>query len=129
MASALASGETTYSVAKRFDVALSTPIKLKHHIDKYKTSAPLKTGRKPGGYKLEPHREQLMSLLQACPDMTLEELRSALKDVGIIVGHGSVFRYLEHIGFTLKKRRCSPPNKTDRMSDTAGNNGKNIKAK
>jgi transposase len=39
------------------------------------------------------------------PDLTLEELRAELKGRGVIVGYGTVWRFFEREGITVKKNR------------------------
>lgn len=119
-------GLSCKATARRFGVASSTAIKLKRHACVYRTHAPLPRGGK--AYKLASHHEKVIFLLSLEPDMTLRELCARLNREGVSIGYGAVFRYLEHIGMTLKKRRCLPRNRTGPTLNTDANNGKNTKA-
>src|ERR1700761_591530 len=56
------------------------------------TIAPLKMGN-PSPAKLTPHRERVLALLEKDPDISIEGLRHALADQGIIAGYGSIHRF------------------------------------
>ena len=72
-----------------------------------------RTGRvaaKPmGGYKkspLEAHAEELLGLIAAQPDLTVDEIRSELRSRGIRTGRGSVWRFCVRHGISFKKNRA-----------------------
>jgi transposase len=44
--------------------------------------------------------------LEAENDMTIEELRAALREHGVVVGYGTVWRFLTKEKITLKKNRA-----------------------
>ena len=53
---------------------------------------------------------------EATPDITLEELRTALARREITVGYGTLWRFFDRRGITRKKRRRMPPSKIARLS-------------
>ncbi|GHT35402.1 hypothetical protein FACS189427_04580 [Planctomycetales bacterium] len=71
--------------------------------------------------KLKEHQETLQNLVAKTPDATLEELAEQLP---IKVSTSMVYRELQHLKLTYKKKWCMPPNKTDRMLPKNERNGK-----
>lgn len=65
-------------------------------------------------------RQQLVVLVVEHPDATLAELRARL---GAFVHLSTIHRALARGGLTFKKKRCTPPNRTARMSGTSGPSG------
>ena len=102
MAKAVTAGASRNSVAKRFDVAASTVIKLMQHAKATGSLAPKKMGgyRK---YKLAAHDAVVRELLLATPDATLDELVAELGKRRIKASRSSLDRYLGHIGWSFKK--------------------------
>lgn len=102
MAKAVDAGSSRNAVAKRFDVAPSTVIKLMTHIKTTGSVAPKKIGgyRKP---KLAAHDAVVRELLQATPDATLDEFVEALSGRGIATSRSGLDRYFNRIGWSFKK--------------------------
>ena len=61
---------------------------------------------------IEAEQDWLLTRLAEAPDTTLEEYRSALGERGVRVGLGTVWRFFERHGISVKKN--TPPNKTGR---------------
>ena len=102
---------TREEIAKRFRVSLGMVKKLLQQRRSTGDIAPRhhRSGRKP---KITPEqRRRLADLVSQRPDMTLEELRIAV-DVECTVP--AIHYVLKGLGLTYKKRRSTPPNKTDR---------------
>ena len=60
-----------------------------------------------GGYKRSPldaHAGLVLELVAERPDLTLEEIRQALRVRGIETGRGSVWRFFARHGISFKKR-------------------------
>jgi transposase len=102
MARAIGSGSSCNAVAKRFDVAPSTVIKLMSHIKATGSPAPKKIGgyRKP---KLAAHDDVVRELVQATPDATLDEFVAELAKSGIPTSRSGLDRYFGIIGWSFKK--------------------------
>jgi transposase len=65
---------------------------------------------------LDAHRQWLLDLVAAEPDLTLAEIRGRLKsEKRLKTGTTSVWRFYERHDITLKKT-CTPPNRTVLMS-------------
>lgn len=102
MAKAVRAGASCHAVAKRFDVAPSTVIKLMQHEKATGSLAP----KKMGGYlkhKLSAHEGVVRELLQTTPDATLDEVVVELGKRRIKVSRSGLDRYLKHIGWSFKK--------------------------
>ena len=112
---AVEGGESRNAAAKRFAVSPSCVIKLMQRLRRTGSAEP---GRLGGwkDYSLAEHEAVVRALIEAQPDMILEELRSALAAEGIHVGRSSVDRFLKARGLTLKKSRSTPQSKSGRTS-------------
>jgi transposase len=62
--------------------------------------------RKSG--RIDAHKELILALLEATPDMAIEELRRMLADKGFLVGYGTIRRFFARHAITRKKRRPMP---------------------
>jgi len=62
--------------------------------------------------RIEAHRDAILALVEATPDLTIEELRLALADTGVTVGYGTIRRFFARHGITRKKRRPTPASRT-----------------
>ena len=102
MAKAVEAGASRNSVAKRFDAAVSTVVKLMQHVKATGSLVPKKMGgyRK---YKLAAHDAVVRELLLATPDATLDELVMELGKRRIETSRSGLDRYLGHIGWSFKK--------------------------
>jgi transposase len=102
MAKAVDGGSSRNAVAKRFDVAPSTVIKLMTHIKMTGSPVPKKIGGhlKP---KLAVHDAVVRELVQATPDATLDEFVVELAKLGIATSRSGLDRYFAAIGWSFKK--------------------------
>src|SRR4051795_3498215 len=67
--------------------------------------------------RLGEHRARVLQLVAEQPDLTLQEVRSALAaSCGITVGLSTVHRFLGAHNVTLKKSPYTRPSRTARMS-------------
>jgi transposase len=104
VASALSGGSSARRAADRFGIGISTAIRwaqrlhAEGHVE----------ARAMGGdhrSRLTGHREAVLTLIAHQPDLTLEEIRSALIERhGITVGRSTVTRFLTSHTITLKKK-------------------------
>ena len=92
-------GSTSREVAERFEVSRSWVDRLKQRRRESGQIGPQKPSRfKPQA--LANHMDRLRELIEKRPDITLEEIRSALK---IQTSLTSIWRALRRIDLTLKK--------------------------
>ncbi len=60
---------------------------------------------------IEAHGDLILSLYEATPDITLQELRAVLAEHGVAVGYGSLWRFFRRHGITVEKRRPTRPSR------------------
>jgi len=60
--------------------------------------------------RIEAHAELILSAVAAKSDITLSELREQLKEGGVAVAIGTLWRFFKRRKITRKKRRRTPPN-------------------
>jgi transposase len=58
--------------------------------------------------RIDAHKATILGVLEATPDITIEELRRTLADKGLIVGYGTVRRFFARHAITRKKRPRTP---------------------
>ena len=71
---------------------------------------PLGGDRRSG--RVEAQAETILGLVEATPDITLEELRRALGERDLSFGYGTIQRFLTRRGMTRKKRLAMRANRT-----------------
>jgi transposase len=111
---------TREEIAKRYQVSLGMVKKL---LQQRRNTGSIgvrydRCGRKP--MILESHRQQMRTLLGKKPDLTLEELRAALK---LKCTLPAIYYALAALGLTYKKRRSGPANKAVPTSSASGGRG------
>ena len=62
---------------------------------------------------IEAHGALILELYEAARDATLDELRAALRDRGVTIGYGGLWRFFHRRRITLKKSRRTPASRTD----------------
>ena len=112
---AIEAGHTRESVAELFRLSLSTVGRL---IRRKRETGSIRPD-KFGGYKkhaLHAHADRVWQLVSEQPDITLLEIQAGLAKDKVTVSQTAIFRFLRHGNLTFKKKVCTPPNKTGRMS-------------
>jgi transposase len=71
---------------------------------------PLGGDRRSG--RVEAHQDTILALIEATPDMAIEELRRALADTGVTIGYGTIRRFFARHAITRKKRQRTRPSRT-----------------
>ncbi len=116
----MALGGSARSAAVRFDVSVSSASRWARRWRAEGQARP----RPMGGdrrSRLGAHGAKVLQLVAQQPDLTLQEIRSALvASCGITVGLSTVHRFLCAHKLTLKKRPCTRPSRTARMSPRPG---------
>src|SRR3954465_4893990 len=110
----MALGNSARAAAARFDVSVSSATRWAQRWRAEGHARP----RAMGGdrrSRLSEHRARVLQLIAQQPDLTLQEIRSALAALGITVGLSTVHRYLGAQNLTLKKRPYTRPSRTARM--------------
>ena len=115
----IALGGSARAAAVRFDVSVSSALRWAQRWRSEGHAGP----RAMGGdrrSRLSEHRVKVLQLVARQPDLTLQEIRSALAACGITVGLSTVHRFLAAQNLTLKKRPYMRPSRTARMSPRPG---------
>jgi transposase len=107
------SGTSRRATAHQFAMSVSCVVKLMQRWEQTGSVAPGQMGGwKP--YALAAHEATVRALIAERADLTLEELREGLAELGIAVGRSSIGRFLKARKLTLKKSRSAPPSKAGR---------------
>jgi transposase len=117
IASFVALGGSRHAAARHFGVSVSTAVRIAASQAARGTLAPRKQGRPPGRGKLAPYVEFLLEIVEAVPDITLDELATALlAEHGVKVHPASISRVLTKAGMTYKKSHSTPRSASARTS-------------
>src|SRR3954464_15968997 len=112
----MALGGSARAAAIRFDVSVSSAVRWaqRWRIEGHARPRAMGGDRRS---RLGEHSARVLQLVARQPDLTLQEIRSALAaSCGITVGLSTVHRFLRAHNVTLKKRPCSYSSRTARMS-------------
>jgi transposase len=111
----MALGGSARAAAVRFDISVSSATRW---AQRWRAEGHVRP-RAMGGdrrSRLSKHRAKVLQLVAQQPDLTLQEIRSALVAAcGITVGLSTVHQYLGAQNLTLKKRPYTRPSRTARM--------------
>ncbi|MCP5088442.1 MAG: transposase [Rhodobacteraceae bacterium] len=102
----VAAGNSCRAAGRVFGVSAATAVRYAADQRARSDVIPRPQGRPVGRFgKLAPHGGFLIEIVQAEPDITLQELAGALADThGVTVQLSSIHRALERAGFSYKKR-------------------------
>ena len=91
--------------ASLFGVAISTVV---HWVRRWRETGSVAAKPMGGDHRsrLTVERAWLLERIEAVPDLTLEELRDELKQRGVSVGYGTVWRFFARADITVKKNRA-----------------------
>ena len=101
---AIDAGMSCRAAAARFGVAPSTAIRWQ---DQRRTTggiAPKPQGGDMRSRRVEARREDILALWEARKDISLEELRAGLAEIGLTVSVAGLHRFFVRHGLTRKKR-------------------------
>ena len=103
---AVDAGSSARQAAARFGVGVATAIRW---VRRWRETGE-RTARKQGhpvGSKLDAHEAYLLGLIEQTVDITLDEMRHRLaKERGVSAGFGTLWRFFDRRGVTVKKRRA-----------------------
>jgi|SRR5688572_31589412 transposase len=97
-------GLSRHQAAALFDVGVSTVV---HWVRRWRETGSVAAKPMGGDHRsvLTGERDWILKRIEAMPDLTLEELRAELKERGVVVGYGTVWRFFEREDITVKKNR------------------------
>ncbi len=99
-------GGSVRRVGARFGVSPSTVSNISRLWRETGSVTPRKMGGDRRSHVAERQRDRLLSLVGDTPDLTLEEIRDALRDDGIELGYGAVWRFFKRHDISVKKNRA-----------------------
>ena len=108
---AVASGLSHRQTGERFGVSAASVSRWRAREREQGDAKPRPMGGDQRSHTIEAHAELILSLFDATPDITLEELRAALRVRGVAVGYGGLWRFFDRRAITVKKRRRMRPNR------------------
>jgi transposase len=101
---AIGDGLSCRQAARRFSVSASSAIRWRACERTQGTVAPGPIGGDRRSQQIEAHAGQILALLEATPDMTIDEMRKALAAQGVSTSYGALWRFLARHKITRKKR-------------------------
>lgn len=114
---AIDNGMSCRAAAARFGVAPSTAVRWRDQQRRTGAFAPKPQGGDKRSDRIEAHQVRILALYEARRDITLEELRAALADLGVLVSVSTLHRFFARRGFTRKKdwprHRAGPPRRPE----------------
>jgi transposase len=102
---AVEGGLSRRQAAALFDLGISTVV---HWMRRFRETGSVAAKPMGGDHRsrLTAERAWILGRIEAEPDLTIEELRERLKERGVIVGYGTVWRFFEREDITFKKKRA-----------------------
>ena len=110
-------GGSRRAAARHFRISVSSAVRIAASQAERGTLEPRKQGRPPGQGKLAAYVDFLVEIVEAVPDITLDELAAALESAHAVQAHpASISRVLTRAGLTYKKSRSMPRSASGRTS-------------
>ena len=109
---AIDDGLSCRSAAARFGVAPSTAIRWLSQRRETGGFAPKPQGGDMRSRRIEERRAEILAVWEARKDISLEELRSALIELGLHVSVAGLYRFFVRHGITRKKRLAMQSSRT-----------------
>ena len=104
---AVEDGMSRRAAASRFGISPSAAIKWVAAWRRTGRYEPLPRGGDNHSHRIEAHAEEILSLVEATPDMTLAEIAGHLEaECGLRVSQSTVWRFFARRGVTFKKNRA-----------------------
>ncbi len=110
---AIDEGMSCRAAAARFGVAPATAIRWQAQRRETGGFAPKPQGGDRRSRRVEERRADILGVWEGRKDISLEELRLALLEVGLHVSVAGLHRFFARRGFTRKKRMARPVCKLD----------------
>ena len=109
---AIDDGMSCRSAAARFGVAPSSAIRWRAQRRETGSFAPKPQGGDMRSRRVEERGDDILALWAARKDITLEELRAGLAEIGLIVSVAGLHRFFVRRGMTRKKRQLTQSSRT-----------------
>jgi len=112
---AIDGGMSCRAAAARFGVAPSTAIRWEAQRRQTGNYAPKPQGGDMRSHRVEERRADILAIWETRKDISLEELRLALIEIGLKVSVAGLHRFFVRRGMTRKKRLAMQSNRTAPM--------------
>ncbi len=119
---AIDDGMSCRAAAARFGVAPSTAIRWHAQRRDVGHFEPKSQGGDMRSHHVEKRAADILALWEANRDITLEELRAELSEIGLEVSIAGLHRFFKRHGMTWKKRPGTPSSRTARIGKSAPRN-------
>jgi transposase len=106
--SAVAQGLSHREAGERFAVSASSVSRWRKLARERGDARPKALGGDRRSGRIDAHKDTVLCVLEATPDITIEELRQTLADKGLVVGYGTIRRFFARHAITRKKRLRTP---------------------
>lgn len=112
---AVESGMSRRAAAERFNIGVSTAVKLLRRWNETGSRAARRFGGDVRSHRIDVFHDEILGWVADKPDITLAEITAHLEAKhGVSVAQSTVWRFFKRHGVTYKKRRRTPPNRTAR---------------
>jgi transposase len=113
---AVAAGASHREAAERFGVSAASVSRWRNLERQQGDARPKALGGDRRSGRIEAHKETILAVLEATPDLAIEELRRRLAEKGLVFGESTIRRFLDRHRITRKKRQPTPANRSVRTS-------------
>jgi transposase len=110
---AVEAGASRRQAAARFGVSATSAIRWMQAWLQQGRTAPRRQGGDRRSGRIEGEADFLLAQIETTPDLTLVEIQALLKERGVSVSYGSLWRFFDRHQITFKKKRRMPPNRSD----------------
>ena len=101
---AISGGMSGRQAAQRFGVSAASASRWRNLERLSGDAQPKKQGGDRRSGQTEVHEGEILTLYEAKPDISIEELRSALAERGVAIGYGGLWRFFKRHRITVNKR-------------------------
>jgi transposase len=105
---AVAQGLSHRAAGERFGVSASSVSRWRKLARERGNARPKALGGDRRSGRVDAHKDTVLSVLEATPDITIEELCRTLADKGLVVGYGTIRRFFARHAIPRKKRPRTP---------------------
>jgi transposase len=112
----IAGGISGRQAAERFGVSAASVSRWRTREREQGDAQPRTQGGDRKSHRIDAYQATILALLEATPDITIEELRDSLSKQGLSFGYGTIRRFFKRHKITRKKRPPMPQSRIVQMS-------------